>query len=130
MRGRCLCATDSDFASYGGRGIAVADEWADFAAFIRDMGPRPSGYSLDRIDVNGPYAAENCRWADDATQARNKRSNHLITYQGQTKTLQEWCDLLGLEPSRVRYRLKSGWAPDEAFSLEDGRKRDGTIAAS
>ena len=130
MRGRCLCSTDSDYSGYGGRGITIAPEWGDFSAFIRDMGPRPDGHSLDRIDVNGPYAVWNCRWADDKTQARNKRSNHLIEHQGETKTLQEWCDQFGLEPSKVRYRLKSGWQTDEAFNLGDGRNRGGRTAPS
>lgn len=130
MRGRCLCSTNSDYPGYGGRGISICAEWSDFTAFIRDMGPRPDGHSLDRIDVNGPYAAWNCRWADDKTQARNKRSNHLIEHQGRTKTLQEWCDQFGLEPSKVRYRLKVGLPPEEAFSLGDKRKRDGTASPS
>lgn len=71
---RCYDTRAVGFNHYGGRGIVVAAEWRhDFAAFIRDMGPCPVGHSLDRIDVDGPYAPDNCRWADAKTQRVNQR---------------------------------------------------------
>lgn len=122
MRGRCNTPTDSDYADYGGRGIRVCERWDDFAAFLADMGKRPDGCTIDRVDVNGDYEPGNCRWAPAKVQANNKRTNHLIQMRGETRTLQQWCDELAIEPSKVRYRLKKGWAIARAFSKEDFRK--------
>jgi hypothetical protein len=85
------------------------------------MGPRPLGYTLDRIDVNGNYDPSNCRWATHETQANNKRTNHVIEYRGVKKTLQQWCDEFGIDPSKARYRLSVGKALDVVFSQEDLR---------
>lgn len=125
MRARCKNPNDSDFANYGGRGIKVCPEWEDFAAFLSDMGSRPDGFTLDRIDVNGDYSADNCRWASAPTQARNKRNNNNIKIGGITKTLTEWCREYGIERSKVRYRLAHGWSVEEAFKNDDFRKRNG-----
>lgn len=122
MRARCFREANKSYPDYGGRGISVCAEWSDFAAFMRDMGPAPDRSSLDRIDVNGDYTAGNCRWATSQEQARNKRTNHVIEYGGERKTLQEWCNQFGLEPSKVRYRIKVGWSLDDVFSPGDGRK--------
>jgi len=76
MRQRCNNPKSTDFALYGGRGIYVSDRWSDFANFISDMGPRPSDdYSIDRINVDGPYAPDNCRWATAREQRLNQRRN-------------------------------------------------------
>ena len=121
MRARCNNPSDSDYADYGGRGIAVCDRWADFAAFYEDMGDRPEGMTLDRIDVNGNYEPQNCRWASSKTQANNKRTNHIIEIDGESRTLQAWCDQHGVEPSKVRYRLSVGLTPIEALTSGDLR---------
>lgn len=121
MRSRCGNVNDFDYADYGGRGIRVCEQWEDFAVFFRDMGARPNGKTLDRIDVNGNYRPENCRWADAKTQANNKRNNRLVEYQGQTRTLAQWCENFGIEQSKVKYRINAGWSLEDAFKLEDGR---------
>lgn len=74
-RARCNNPNDSDYKDWGGRGITVCPEWDDYEVFLRDMGERPEGLTLDRIDVNGNYCASNCRWADAVTQANNKRNS-------------------------------------------------------
>jgi hypothetical protein len=73
MKARCLNPNSNRYAIYGGRGVVFCEEWKDFSVFLRDMGPRPLGTSLDRRDVNGPYCKDNCRWADATTQANNRR---------------------------------------------------------
>lgn len=121
MRSRCLNPNDSDYADYGGRGIAFDPRWNSFETFFADMGDRPADMSLDRIDVNGNYCPDNCRWADAMTQANNKRSNRLIEHNGEAKTLSQWCRHFGLEHSKVAYRLAQGMSFEAAFSAGDFR---------
>ena len=122
IRRRCRAKTCGDYADYGGRGISVCGEWDDFAVFLADMGPRPTwAHSVDRVDVNGDYRSDNCRWALPQVQANNKRTNHLIEMRGETKTLAQWCEIFGLDGSKVRYRLKSGRSVEDAFSQNDFR---------
>lgn len=82
MKSRCYLSTNKDYANYGGRGITVCDRWKDsFEAFLADMGERPDGMTLDRPNNNGIYEPSNCRWADEQTQKRNRRTSKLVPWQ-------------------------------------------------
>lgn len=97
----------------------MCDRWLNsFENFYADMGTRPSPqHSIERIDNDGPYSPENCKWADRFEQANNKRNNHLITYNGVTQTLSDWARELGLPYSRLKRRLQSGMPVEQAFSM-------------
>lgn len=103
MIARCNNPKHAKYPNYGGRGIRVCDRWRKYANFHEDMGLRPSGMSLDRIDNNGNYEPGNCRWATPQEQARNRRSNVMITIDGETHCLAEWVEILG-EPREVLRR--------------------------
>lgn len=105
------------YPDYGGRGITVCERWKSFEGFAEDMGSTFSPeLSLERIDNGRGYEPGNCRWATVIEQARNKRSSHLVTFRGQTKTIAEWAELLGLNYETVHTRLgKQGWPVDRAL---------------
>lgn len=111
---RCADAFHKDFPLYGGRGIQVCERWNDLAAFVADMGPRPDGASIDRIDNDGHYEPSNCRWADRWTQARNTRGNKRLTISGETLCVAEWSERSGIPRWTIRDRLKAGWQPSDA----------------
>ena len=124
---RCYNTKNAAYERYGGRGIFVAEEWrgkSGFARFLADMGNRPSDcHSIDRIDNNGPYSSDNCRWADDFEQSRNKRNNRNITIGGITKTLAEWAATVGIGSPSFLARLRRGWPEQELLSAPSQRKR-------
>jgi hypothetical protein len=92
-----------------------------FENFYADMGPRPEGHSIDRIDSNGPYSPENCRWADQRTQTVNRRNLKLYSYEGKELTLPEICASAGVNYRTVRNRLfRSGMTLEEALVHEPG----------
>jgi len=96
IKERTLCPHNSAWDDYGGRGIKICDRWLKFENFLEDMGDCPHKMTVDRIDVNGDYTPENCRWATFKTQNNNKRSNILVTFNGETKTLSQWADTIGV----------------------------------
>ncbi len=106
MRRRCNWSKDRQYEDYGGRGIYVCEEWADFLAFVRDMEPRPSGCTLDRRDNDGPYAPWNCRWATPYEQSQNSRSVKFITHDGMTLSRRAWARRLGIGYSTLRERVQ------------------------
>lgn len=116
IRDRCHRETSNCFEFYGGRGIKVCDRWLNsFEAFFEDMGQRPQGTSIDRIDNNKGYEPGNCRWATRQEQGRNKRSNVLMTIDGVTKCRGEWATCDGAaEYFVIRSRKNRGWSDKEA----------------
>lgn len=109
MRDRCSNPNFRHYDRYGGRGISVCKRWEKFANFLIDMGPRPYGCTIERIDSNGNYTKANCRWATKREQSNNTSRNRNYTYRGESHTLTEWCRALSLHYDRIRSRLKLGW---------------------
>lgn len=102
MRNRVLFNSSESHLFYKEKGITICDEWAEsFDAFVRDMGIRPDGTTLDRIDPDGNYELENCRWVTMRVQQNNKHGLTKVTKDGETKTIGEWCYQLGLSPSEM-----------------------------
>ncbi len=109
MKRRCYNPNCPAFPDYGGRGISVCARWRkSFAAFYADMGPRPLGMTLDRIDNDGPYSPRNCRWASRVQQASNTRGNRLVTYGDEQMTMTEAARRAGLTLSAVHRRINRG----------------------
>lgn len=119
MKQRCYNPAHKAYARYGGRGIVVCDRWRNsFAAFLADMGERPGDLTLDRINNDGPYAPENCRWATRIQQGRNMRNNRRIEIDGRSELLIEVVERLSLRSNLVYQRLHKGWSIDEAIGLQ------------
>jgi len=118
MKSRCANPNDPGYFRYGGRGIKVCDRWKEsFTAFYEDMGQRPSPrHSLDRIDTDGGYEPDNCRWVLPKTQSNNRRDNRLVTLDGRTQTLTEWIREKGLHYGTVRVRVSRGWSYEDALT--------------
>ena len=116
MKDRCFNPNHKNYSHYGGRGIAVCDRWLNLDNFLTDMGIKPTPkHSLDRIDNDGDYCLENCRWATRAEQQNNLRSNKpLITIDGKTLTIAQWAKKMGFSANVIHNRLKAGWSEYKA----------------
>jgi len=108
MRQRCTNPNDASYPNYGGRGIFVCERWLDFENFLADMGERPEGMSLDRVDNDGPYSPANCRWATRTEQSRNTRRNRYVEVKGKRMLLADAARLLGISGGHATYRLQRG----------------------
>jgi hypothetical protein len=116
MKRRCYDQSQQFYNMYGGRGIIVCKKWHDFNNFYNDMGKRPDGMSIERINVNGNYEPSNCKWATAKEQARNTTRNFMVTANNKTQALSAWAEELGLNYYTVRSRIyKLKWNPVEAL---------------
>ena len=125
MRSRCYDEKNKEYKNYGGRGIAVCEEWMrDFGAFQRWA--LNSGYTdeltIDRIDVNKEYSPDNCRWATRKEQGQNKRVCYL-TFNGETRTRKEWSEITGISSENIASRLCKGWSLERALTQPIGTKK-------
>jgi len=126
MRKRCRNPNNADWARYGGRGISICERWDSFANFFADMGLKPSPkHSLDRINPNGNYEPENCRWATAMEQANNRADkNKKFTLDGITLTQSEWARRIGITRHSLRDRLNNGWTIERALKTPPIRSRN------
>lgn len=118
MLRRCSAESDGGWPNYGGRGIKVCDRWKKFESFLADMGTPEKGMGIDRIDNDGDYCPENCRWADLETQGSNKRNNAMVEYMGESMTVTQLAKRHNLPVNLVFARLGRGWSPGDAILPE------------
>lgn len=126
MLSRCHNIKTPYYPSYGGRGIKVCTEWReDFSLFLRDMGEPPPGMTIERINNNGDYSPQNCRWATRKEQSANRRNTVRVSAFGETKTLSEWADdnrsVVSLK--NIYIRVARGWKPEDAIVTPAGKRR-------
>lgn len=118
MKQRCLNPNSSNFKSYGGRGIRICDEWKDDPVAFNEWATNngfAENLTIDRIDVNGNYTPENCRWITNHEQQFNKRSSHYIVFRGEKMTVAEFSYKTGINYDKARKRLKKGYTPSEIY---------------
>lgn len=121
MKSRCYNVNDKSYSYYGGRGIVVCDEWKNSYKAFSDWA-LANGYSnelsLDRINVNGNYNPDNCRWATFKQQMNNTRANRILEHNGECHTVSEWADIIGIKSDIIYCRLHHGWSVDRALTQE------------
>lgn len=124
MRLRCTEPSNAAYPDYGGRGITICDRWLNSPEnFMADMGQKPTAkHEIDRIDNDKGYEPGNCRWALRKENDRNRRSNRFVEFEGQTKTVAEWCELLGIRGDTLRWRLNKGWSIEMALFTQSRSK--------
>lgn len=118
MLRRCRNKSAPGAENYIGRGIIVCERWLQFENFLADMGDRPEGKSLDRINNNGNYEPGNCRWASQKEQMDNTRRNRLLTYNGETKNLTEWARIRNLNVATIYRRLHKRWDMEKVLRIK------------
>lgn len=122
MKRRCYFPSDSRYHRYGGRCIAVCEEWRDSFENFRDWATK-NGYrddlTIDRIDNNGNYCPGNCRWATRKEQQSNIGTNHLITHNGETLTVSQWAERIGVQPTTLFTRLRRHWSIERALNRKE-----------
>lgn len=117
MISRCYRPSNPRYPAYGAVGIGVCDRWREsFENFLADMGTRPEGTTIDRIDGALGYSPENCRWATSTEQQANIATNVNIEFLGKTQNISTWAKELGLDPSNLAWRLRHGWSVEAALT--------------
>jgi len=114
---RCNNPKADSYKYYGGRGIKVCERWNEFKNFLEDMGVRPSGSTIDRIDSFKDYKPGNCRWVTNKQQQNNRTNNVTIEWRGERKTVAEWADIVGIKYSTIYFRIRHGWSAEHTLTL-------------
>jgi hypothetical protein len=107
MKQRCQNSKSNHYKDYGGRGIKVCQEWQGFEGFYSDMGDKPEGKTLGRIDNDGNYEKSNCRWETAKQQIRNRRVTVFLTHNGETKSMPEWAEIIGMNYRTLKSRYRN-----------------------
>ena len=121
MIARCYDPEHPKYHRYGGRGIRVCDRWICRRLFLEDMGDRPDGRTLNRIDNDGNYCPSNCEWASHDVQAKNRANNRRITFRGETRCLEDWARVVGIGRGTIAKRINSGWPVEKALTVVPSR---------
>jgi len=117
LKKRCLDSSNTAYPDYGGRGITVCDRWKNsFQAFLDDMGTKLPGMEIDRINNDGNYEKSNCKWSTRTEQARNKRDNRNMEWNGEVHCLSEWAEITGVSRSALENRVNRGWSVEKALT--------------
>lgn len=123
MRQRCYNPNSRRYYTHGARGITICDRWLEsYDNFLDDMGIKPDGYSIDRINNDGNYEPSNCRWATPKEQAENRRTNQNITYNGITRTISQWAKIVGISQGALTKRL-TFWELEKALTTKKSSKQ-------
>ena len=117
MKRRCNNTSWKQYKDYGGRGITYAKAWESYESFAIDMFPTwKLGLTLDRMDNNGNYYKENCKWSSNKEQNSNKRSNHILEYKGRKMTMPQWAEYFGMNFGTLRSRFYRGMNLEEILN--------------
>lgn len=132
MYNRCVNTRCRSYKKYGAVGLTLCEKWETFEGFLEDMGLRPPGCSIDRVDNTKGYFKENCRWATPREQSANRTVTLVITYLGRSQPLTAWCRELGIPYGRTWRRLRTGRSPEDVFTAPStrglNRRRRGCIS--
>lgn len=123
MIARCHNPKHDQYENYGKRGIRVCKRWRKFENFLEDMGHRPSGTTIDRIESDGDYEPFNCRWLDRWGQANNTSRNVFVEFRGRRQTVAEWARERRIHVRTLRKRLAAGWPVEQAFQRKKKIKK-------
>ena len=116
MLRRCENPKHTRYKDYGGRGISVCERWHQFEIFLEDMGPRPHGMWLERIDNDMNYCKDNCKWATTEEQGNNTRSNVWLEFNSEVKNIAQWSAEIGIGRSTLRERIQRGWSTEKVLT--------------
>lgn len=133
MIARCYDKIDPEYNRYGARGISICDEWKEYGNFYRwaisagyDENAERGNCTLDRVDNNGNYEPQNCRFVSMKVQSNNRRSNRIIDFNGESHTVSEWAEIIGIRPSALSRRINAlGWSVEQALTTPKCKNQHG-----